>query len=118
MVGYPRISKKDRSLVVEFVPGEKQRSERSLKMVLDFGEFGEIVGIEVINLVLQAGKNCLGIINQSVRTDGGELKCSYDEEADSFYLRLKAGRSIDQKAVQGSMVLDNNGHILALNAEW
>jgi uncharacterized protein YuzE len=118
MEDYPQVREEDGSLSVEFAPVVKRSTGQPLKMVLDFGQFGEVVGIEVLNLIFEAGKNSLGIIGQSVRTDGDGMRYSYDEDSDSFYLRLKAGKSVDQKALQGSMFLDDAGQILGFSAEW
>ncbi len=106
------------SLFVEFAHVAKQSAGQPLKMVLDFGQGGEVLGVEIINLALKAGRNSLRTIDESVRTQGSGLRYSYDEDSDSFYLRLKAGKSADQKAVEGVMFRDDEGRIIALNAEW
>jgi len=118
MENYPLIQVNDRSLSVEFSANVKLSTTHPLDMALDFDEAGEVVGIEILNLVFEAGKNCLGIIGQTVRADGYGLKYSYDEDSDSFYLRLKAGLSFDQKAVHGSMCRDVRGQIVAFSATW
>jgi uncharacterized protein YuzE len=118
MEDYPQVREKEGSLLVEFAPDAKRSAAQPLKMVLDFDELGEVVGIEIINMLLKTGKNSLNVINQSVWTDGDGRGYSYDEDSDSFYLRLKDGRSVEQKAVQGSMFLDDAGKILGLSAKW
>jgi uncharacterized protein YuzE len=67
-------------------------------MVLDFGEQGEVVGIEVINLSIQARIGGHRFIERATGSNT-VLRCSYDAEADSLYLKLKAARSVDQKAL-------------------
>jgi uncharacterized protein YuzE len=87
-------------------------------MVLDFGQWGEIIGVEILNLVFQAGKGCLGIISRSVPTKSEGLRYAYDEASDSFYLRFRTGSSFKQKSVQGSVFLDPDGTITGLSAKW
>jgi uncharacterized protein YuzE len=106
------------SLLVEFVPHIKRSKHRSLEMVLDFGRSGEVMGIEIINLVLQAGRSCLKLISASVPADGEGLKYAYDVSCDAFYLRLRIGKSWNQKTVYGSLFLDDAGRIVGLSAEW
>jgi uncharacterized protein YuzE len=44
-------------------------------------------------------------------------KFSYDAQVDAFYLKiLKERRSVGQKAVEGDIVLNDSGNIIALVA--
>jgi len=113
-----RIHEEDGSIFVEFAPDAERVGGRSIRMVLDFNSTGEVIGIEIINLVFKAGKKSLDIINQFVPIKGELPRYSYDQDSDSFYLRLKADRSLDQKALDGSMFLDREGRINALSAKW
>jgi uncharacterized protein YuzE len=115
---YPQIREDDRSLIVEFAPDVNRSEERRLRMIVDLSPLGKVVGVEIINAVLKAGKNGLKLIEQSVPADGNGVKYSYDADSDSFYLRLTGDRSVDQKAVDGFVLLDDRGRILALGAEW
>ncbi|HEY2785955.1 MAG TPA: DUF2283 domain-containing protein [Fimbriiglobus sp.] len=118
MKSYPNIATTVNSLMVEFAPNPSHAKDLSLKMVLDYGESGEVIGVEILNLAFEAGNNCLGIIQSAVPIQGDDLKFSYDEECDAFYLRLRSGRSLQQKVVQGNACLDNDSRIVSLNAEW
>jgi uncharacterized protein YuzE len=118
MKDYPHIGEEEGSVVVEFAPSVEQSNSRPLDMVLDFGQSGEVMGIEIINLVFEAGKDCLRTINGSVPTKSEGLRYAYDEDSDSFYLRLRPGRSFNQKSVKGSMFLDTDGRITGLSAKW
>jgi uncharacterized protein YuzE len=92
---YPRLDQETGSLFVQFDEIEDRLPGRPLKMTLDFDLHGDILGIEVINLFLTVGSDSLKIVCQSVPTDGSGMRYSYDEGSDSFYLRLKTGRSVD-----------------------
>jgi hypothetical protein len=39
---------------------------------------------------------------------------TYSEEPDAFYLSLSDERSIDQRAVDGILVLDGEGHLMRI----
>jgi hypothetical protein len=118
MGDYPLVRVKENSLRVSFAPNAKGSSPRPLDMVLDFGQWGDVTGIEVINLLFQMGKNCLGIVAERVPTEGEPLRYAYDEACDCFYLHLRTGRSFDQKTVQGLALLDEDGRITELGVEW
>jgi uncharacterized protein YuzE len=115
---YPRVCQEEGALTVEFVPKTASAKWQPIEMVLDFGAFGEILGIEIISLVFKAGKNALEAIIKSVPTAGEGVRYKYDEESDSFYLHLDVGNSRDQKAVEGQICLDDEGRIIAMNAKW
>ena len=87
-------------------------------MVLDFDQFWEVIGIEIIDLLFNAGKNCLQAITQCIPTEGESVRCSYDDDSDAFYLRLSTGNSRHQKTVDGQVSLDAEGRIIGLSAEW
>lgn len=87
-------------------------------MVLDYGESGQVIGVEIINLVFEVGKNCLELISGVVPTEGDNLKFSYDEDCDAFYLRLEPGRSLHQEVMQGTVCLDTEARIVSLSAQW
>ena len=72
-------------------------------LVLDIGEDGCEIGIELINLKLLLGGGALdGTVWLDRRVD-----FSYDDESDSFYLRLSpVRRSVDQRTVNGFAILD------------
>ena len=112
---FPKIFKNNISFRIEFCSIIKNTDEKLIEMVLDFDQFGEIVGVEIINLLFHVGKNGLGIISHVIPNKGIGLRYSYDEENDSFFLKLRPGRSHDQIEVEGAALLDENGQILCLN---
>jgi len=115
---YPYMHEEEKSLRVEFAPEPRQAKRKSLRMVLDFGSFGDVLGIEIMNLMLEAGKPALDLISQVVATTGYETRYSYDDESDSFYLRVHAGKSLNQKSVDGLAICDEDGRITELSAAW
>jgi uncharacterized protein YuzE len=118
MEEYPRVHEKQGSLLVEFGSGMEESTQQPLRMVLDFGQWGEVMGIEILNLAFELGKNCLRAISDSVPTDGESTRYAYDDESDSFSLTLRVGRSSDQKAVDGCVFLDKTGAIIAMSMNW
>src|SRR5271163_1993901 len=118
MKDYPHVREDAGSVAVEFAPGGEHSNPRPLEVVLDFGQRGEVVGIEILNLVFEAAKACLGISSGSVPTESEGLRYAYDEGCDAFRLQLRGGRSFHQKTVIGSMLLDAGGRITGLSAKW
>lgn len=115
---YPCVHQEEGSLKVEFAPESHEAGHQQLRMVLDFGAFGDVLGIEILNLLLETGKQALEIIGQVVPTEGEGLKYGYDDESDSFYLRLQQGNSLNQKSVDGLATSDEGGRITSLSAAW
>ena len=70
MTDYPTVSETDGSVLVEFCPVGKHLPGKHLNAVVDFGQGGEIVGIEIINLALKAGKNSLQVNYELPNGDG------------------------------------------------
>lgn len=117
MQQYPQVHEKMGSLLIGFAPVAGQTSEINLRIVLDFSEHGEVIGVEILNLVLETKNFGRRMIEQLTR-DGGRVKSSYDEESDSLYLRLADARSRDQRAMEGSLLFDVDGKLLRLSANW
>ena len=115
---YPRVCQEEGSLRIEFAPESSGAKRKVLRMVLDFGSSGEILGVEIISLLFNAGKSALEVISQVVPTTGDGLRYGYDEECDCFSLSLKAGYSPNQESVDGSATCDAEGRIIGLSAEW
>ena len=88
--------------MVEFSDLEEIEKEISSEFVLDYDQFLNVIGVEIINLELQAGD---------------PHRYSYDSDTDSFYLKLSSDRSFDQKAVYGKIILDKDGQIVSLRAK-
>jgi hypothetical protein len=81
MKGYPKVRREQQSILLEFAPPVQNVLTKPLRMVLDFGEQGEVVGIEVINLSIQARIGGHRFIERATGSNT-VLRCSYDAEAD------------------------------------
>lgn len=114
MSKYPNIVREDGTLDVVFSSSDAPLSDVSVRVVLDFDQFGEVIGIEILNLKDQVGKRCLDVVEKALEDSAGDLHHSYDDEVDAFYLRMSEGRSIDQKAVDGILVLNERGQMVGL----
>lgn len=118
METYPRMREKADSLIVEFAPGMEESSRQPIRMVLDFDQWSEVTGIEILHLVFDLGENCLDAVRNSVPTEREGIRYAYDDASDAFYLKLRAGKSWDQEAADGCVFLDNRGAIIALRVDW
>jgi hypothetical protein len=113
---YPRV-REGQKIIVEFAAITGQSETKSLEMVLDFGELGDVKGIEIIGLKFALGKSCLRTITETTPGNRAGIAYCYDESCDCFSLRLKDGHSWNQKAVYGEAVLEK-GAIVAMSAAW
>jgi uncharacterized protein YuzE len=114
---YPHITKREDSFKIEFLQSSGQATRKPLRMVVDFGLSGDVLGIEIMNLTLEAGKQALELITQVIPTTGEGTTYGYDEDSDSFYLRLNSGSSSNQMSIDGLAICDEEGRIIALSAE-
>jgi uncharacterized protein YuzE len=101
-------------LIITFDNQGMQVRRSTISAVLDFDRSENVIGVEIINLLLQAGKNCLGRIRQSVSATDAEMKFSYDDECDCAYLRLRAGESLQQSVTDTELIFDDSGHIVEM----
>jgi uncharacterized protein YuzE len=84
------------------------------EFILDLDGFKNVIGVEILALTEIAGCDCLNEIEENVPAEGDGLRYSYDAESDSFYLQLSNEASKDQIALDGILVLDRAGAIVAL----
>jgi len=87
-------------------------------MVLDFDSKGDVSGIEILSFVFFAGENSLSSLDPYMRVEDQLPRCVYDKGSDSFYLQLKPGSSVDQRAVDGHVFQDVRGRVIGFRAEW
>jgi uncharacterized protein YuzE len=118
MPHHPTIREDHTSVVMEFAPPPKRSRPLALKMVLDFSRRGELVGIEIINLILQTGPQSLDLMSRSLPRDGHGMRYAYDKDSDSFYMRVRASDSVSQQSVHGSVLIDDEGRIGSLAVKW
>ena len=109
---FPNIVREQGFIEVLLEASEKDVSEIPVEFVLDFDRFKEVIGIEILDLAADAGNNCLHTIEKSA------MNFSYDEESDAFYLRLNEGASLDQEAVEGLLLMGNEGQIIGFRASF
>lgn len=111
----PTIEIVDNTLVVEF---ERLSTDTPVSIpadaVLDFNGLGNVIGIEILSLTHIAGSRVLEkFAGHRISYPDGTI-LTYDEEADAFSLQLTEERSLDQRAVECNILLDREGHLVAL----
>jgi uncharacterized protein YuzE len=117
MIVYPRFCDSDHSFSAEFAPGTQRPGGDSVRMVIDVGSEAEVLGVEILDVKAQLGASSLKVIEQLPQRDGRDCY-AYDEDSDSLYLRVRSGRSVDQVAVDGIVVCDDDGRLVEVRAEW
>jgi uncharacterized protein YuzE len=105
-------------LIVAFQPLTEVKTRLvDVGLVLDFNEYGDVNGIEIISIKHYGGPNLFeGCEHAPINSRVG-TRFSYDEEEDAFSLELEEGSSPNQKAVDGKLVLDPEGRLVGLEAE-
>lgn len=77
--------------------------------VLDYTDFGEIIGIEVLDLKRQLDGGSVEPIN-----DAHPLRTSYDGEIDALYLHVSQGRGQRQQRALARCDLDAENRVIGL----
>lgn len=108
--GYANASRSHGVLTVQFAPSNGP-NESSLQCILDMNDFGDILGIEVLDWQKQAG----GPIGQSPAQ--GPARWTYDDEVDALYVRLEHGSARIQTKTAASARRDERGLVVALEVQ-
>ena len=114
---FPRVRVKPRTLSVQLRAPEQRTTDIDVDFILDFDARGDVLGIEILSLKRFAGDHILDGYDSEMP---GEMRTEYDEEVDAFYLYLKhigPAESVAQHEVTGTIVVDERGRMLALEAE-
>jgi uncharacterized protein YuzE len=112
-----RITRGEDVLIIEFgAPPISEGKTISADFVLDKNGFGEVIGVEILDLQRQTGPGVMGPDHEGVAGEG-DMRVGYDEEADALYVNLAVGeRSLDQNVVRGVITLDSEGRLARLEA--
>jgi hypothetical protein len=106
-------------VIVEFVPEQTETRTIPIDLVLDVDRENNVLDIEIISLLDQAGPNSLEVIAATVPTDRSQAPWhAYDPTCDCLTLQLSDGRIVDQRPVLGRARLNVRGQIVEIEATW
>lgn len=114
---YPRTEVRPghfRVLWKEESPSQKTVAAR---FILDFDWNQVVIGIEILNLRLYVGPNCIKYLQKYRPPERGPFHFAYDEEADAFSVTISHGSSSEQRAVDGSIITEADGSLVGLDAK-
>jgi len=110
---YPKLLITSEGLQVVVCDCESNVVEKKVEFILDYNQFRDIIGIEIINLQLEAGTSCLNRIKENISSNASsKIRYSYDDDSDAFYLQLADESSMDQESVLGKLTLNSEGEII------
>ncbi|WP_085907081.1 hypothetical protein [Kiloniella majae] len=108
---FPKFSVKLDSFELSIDISENESVVKEAEFILDYNEFNELTGFEILDLKLNFGKKCLKKIEHVMRLSKDDIKYSYDEEVDAFYMHVTNENSLNQKCVIGYVNLNEKGEI-------
>lgn len=117
MTDFPSVKQDGLAIYVTLGLNLDTSTRKTCEFVLDYDAMGTVIGIEIINLKLQVGPNSLGAIERTFQSPSSGMQYSYYDDCDCFYLEFARERSLDQKAVDGIVALNDAGEIVALSAD-
>ncbi|PIE01343.1 MAG: hypothetical protein CSA81_12230 [Acidobacteria bacterium] len=112
---YPKISINSNELQIYVCEKTVCFTEKDVEFVIDFNGYGDVVGLEILNLRLETGASFLNKIRDSFDRTTKSISYSYDKESDSFYLKLAEDASSAQRAVDGLLLLNSTGEIIGFS---
>jgi uncharacterized protein YuzE len=106
-------------VTIQFAPEQTSTRTIPLDIVLDVDRENDVMDVEIISLLAQAGPNSLDAIAPAVSTDRARTpRYAYDATCDCLALKLSDGHIVDQRTVQGRAHLNARGQIVAIEAKW
>jgi hypothetical protein len=111
---YPRVQRTSDSLVVEFSPKASDDKAAQMPMVLDFNRFGDIIAIEMISIKHYGGPNLFQALDLHEINEASDIRFTYDDTCDSSWLVLDKDRSLDQRCVDGRLMINRSGQLVAI----
>lgn len=115
MDAYPLVRIKGGEIEIEFCSAGGSVTHHSIDAVVDFDGLSRPIGVEIIGLQCKLGSNCIDLIVRVIAIAKTDFNCSYDDNCDSFYVRIAEGRSLDQKVVEIDCRLDGQGRITSFH---
>lgn len=86
--------------------------------VLDLNGFGDVIGVEIINMAHNTGHRAPGSHGLATTGSGERVHWSYDQEADAFNVSIKEERSIDQRNARCSVGGARDGRLIRIAVEY
>ncbi len=108
----PAVEMRGDSLVVKLA-FSTPHSEVSLNCVIDVTSLGEIAGVEILDLRVQ-----LSGLEPEHPSGSGDVRWSYDEEVDAFYLHLLRESAPVQQSATCRVQLDVDRRMVGLAIEF
>lgn len=87
-------------LLIEVI--ESPSSVELVNAVIDLDNVGDVLGVEILGLA--ARHPGIPAHFQTLENAKGDFALSYDSDADALYIRIRPGRSVDQR-VKPAVVL-------------
>ena len=100
---FPKTRIENESTQIDLRLGGVGSDEIVVRAVVDEGADGELLGVEILNLLDQVGRDALSFWTVAARP------FAYDDDADAFYVRIRSGQSAHQSSIDAHLYLDKEG---------
>jgi len=112
---YPAITKNEHSIVIQFSGAEVIRKCDEMEFILDINQNNEVFGIEIVNLKYLT--HCVGVALNETQNSVSEVDFNYDNSSDVLSIWFPKSRSINQKSVIGSVLLDVKNYVVGIEVK-
>lgn len=107
-----------RALVINLgTPGAEAITTVPTECVRDITGFGDVIGVEIVNLAHNTGRRVPGGRGLATLGSGERVSWSYDQEADAFYVSIKEDRTLDQRCARCSVGGTKDGRLVSVTVE-
>jgi uncharacterized protein YuzE len=107
-VNYPIVKREKNKITIQFRELTAKIKTKKIDCVHDFNLYGEMVGIEIVNLKYVAGASVLNGLEHL------KNKFKYFDETDVFYFAFINDRSSDQMPSECKLILNDKEQLLEI----
>jgi hypothetical protein len=112
---FPSVLKGDNSITIIFRSEEIDKIH-NIECVVDFNNFHELIGIEILDLKSQT--ECMVDNLDNFDNEEERIHTSYDREIDAFYIKISEGMSSEQRIEKVNIMLNEKKEIVQLKLKY
>ena len=109
---FPKIIKLDAKINIKLSSIKNSKVVENIEFVLDIDNYGDVIGIEIINL--KYNTHCKDVALNGYRNTDDGIRISYDSNADALSVSFSNNHSLDQKLTDGIVILDDNDYVVGM----
>jgi hypothetical protein len=115
---YPRLEKNEGWLRLKLAAPSTVSRVVEMTVVLDLDRYGSPIAFELISPCAYGGPDLFRGMNFGRINSISAMRLTYSDTDDLFFVKFDQDRSLDQCVVNGRLLLDKAGRLLAIEVPW